>query len=75
MLAVLLLGSPTFQIPNAIAAETPSPSSTTTECAEKPVFVTLDGRNVLEMRATTGAQNLEDVARRESSELLVFGDD
>ncbi len=75
LLAVLLLGSPTFQIPNAIAAETPSPSSTTTECAEKPVFVTLDGRNVLEMRATTGAQNLEDVARRESSELLALAKD
>ncbi|MBC1260578.1 mechanosensitive ion channel [Synechococcus sp. BSF8S] len=75
LLALLLLGSPTFQIPIAIAAETPSPSSSTTECAEKPVFVTLDGRNVLEMRATTGAQNLEDVARRESSELLALAKD
>ncbi|WP_370593356.1 mechanosensitive ion channel family protein [Synechococcus sp. BSF8S] len=37
--------------------------------------MTLDGRNVLEMRATTGAQNLEDVARRESSELLALAKD
>ena len=75
VLMALLLLAPALQIPATAATESPSGSATPPGCAEKPVFVTLDGRKVLELRATPGAQALEKVARRESRELLALARD
>ncbi|MFQ6538041.1 MULTISPECIES: mechanosensitive ion channel family protein [Aphanothece] len=39
-------------------------------CAEQPTYVTLQGRRILELRATAGAYNLKDAADQASRELL-----